>query len=67
MSLIYIVRHNISTSKYDLHKIVLGILGHSQVLTTMNLYSHMFKENQVKTCDAVANSIGLTKNKGDGQ
>lgn len=40
---------------------VSGILGHSQVSTTMNLYSHMFKENQVKACDAVANSISLTK------
>ena len=44
---------------------VSGILGHSQVSTTMNLYSHMFKENQVKACEAVANSLGLTKKKGD--
>ncbi len=40
---------------------VSGILGHSQVSTTLNLYSHMFKENQVKACDAVANAISFTR------
>ena len=40
---------------------VSGILGHSQVSTTLNLYSHMFKENQMKACDAVANALSFTK------
>ena len=39
---------------------VSGILGHSQVSTTLNLYSHMFRENQVKACDAVANALSFT-------
>ena len=39
---------------------VSGILGHSQVATTLNLYSHMFRENQVKACDAVANALSFT-------
>ena len=42
---------------------VSGVLGHSQVSTTLNLYSHMFRENQVKACDAVANALSFnTKN-----
>ena len=40
---------------------VSGILGHSQVSTTLNLYSHMFRENQAKACDAVANAFNLTR------
>lgn len=40
---------------------VSGILGHSQVSTTLNLYSHMFKENQIKACDAVANALSFTQ------
>ena len=39
---------------------VSGILGHSQVSTTLNLYSHMFRENQIKACDAVANALSFT-------
>ena len=27
----------------------------------MNLYSHMFRENQVKACDAVANALNFNK------
>ena len=30
------------------------------VLNTLNLYSHMFRENQVKACDAVANALNFT-------
>lgn len=40
---------------------VSGLLGHSQVTTTLNLYSHMFRENQIKACDAVANALSFTK------
>ena len=36
---------------------VSGVLGHAQVSTTLNLYSHMFRENQVRACDAVANAL----------
>ena len=39
---------------------VSGILGHSQVSTTLNLYSHMFRENQIKAYDAVANALSFT-------
>jgi integrase len=39
---------------------VSGILGHFQVSTTLNLYSHMFRENQIKACDAVANALSFT-------
>lgn len=39
---------------------VSGILGHSQVSTTLNLYSHMLRENQIKACDAVANALSFT-------
>ncbi len=30
-----------------------------RTLTTLNLYSHMFRENQVKACDAVANALSF--------
>ena len=40
---------------------VSGVLGHAQVSTTLNLYSHMFRENQVKACDAVANALNFDK------
>ena len=40
---------------------VSGVLGHAQVSTTLNLYSHMFRENQVRACDAVANAIDFNK------
>lgn len=40
---------------------VSGLLEHSQVITTLNLYSHMFRENQIKACDAVANALNFTK------
>lgn len=39
---------------------VSSILRHSQVSTTLNLYSHMFRENQIKACDAVANALSFT-------
>ena len=39
---------------------VSGILGYSQVSTTLNLYSHMLRENQIKACDAVANALSFT-------
>lgn len=39
---------------------VSGILGHAQVSTTLNLYSHMFRENQVKACDAVASALDFS-------
>ena len=42
---------------------VSGILGHSQVSTTLNIYSHMFQENQAKACDAVATALKFSKNK----
>ena len=38
---------------------VSGILGHSQVSTTLNLYSHMFRENQIKAADSVANVLSF--------
>ena len=28
-----------------------------KTLTTLNLYSHMFRENQVRACEAVANAL----------
>ena len=40
---------------------VSGVLGHAQVSTTLNLYSHMFRENQVRACDAVANALSFNK------
>ncbi|MCR5021148.1 tyrosine-type recombinase/integrase [Ruminococcus sp.] len=40
---------------------VSGVLGHAQVSTTLNLYSHMFRENQVRACDAVANALNFNK------
>ena len=39
---------------------VSGALGHSVISTTLNLYSHMFRENQIKACDAVANALSFT-------
>ena len=39
---------------------VSGILGHAQISTTLNLYSHMFRENQVKACDAVASALDFS-------
>lgn len=39
---------------------VSGILGHAQVSTTLNLYSHMFRENQVKAYDAVASALDFS-------
>ncbi len=41
---------------------VSGVLGHSQVSTTLNIYSHMFKENQMKAFDAVADTLSFGKN-----
>lgn len=40
---------------------VSGILGHSQVSTSLNIYGHMFRENQVKACNAVAEALDFTK------
>lgn len=40
---------------------VSGVLGHAQVSTTLNLYSHMFRENQVRACDAVANALNFNQ------
>jgi len=40
---------------------VSGVLGHSEVSTTLNLYSHMFRENQIKASEAVANALSFTK------
>ena len=40
---------------------VSGVLGHAQVSTTLNLYSHMFRENQVRACDAVANALSFVQ------
>ncbi len=40
---------------------VAGVLGHAQVSTTLNLYSHMFRENQVRACDAVANALSFNE------
>ncbi len=37
------------------------VLGHSEVSTTLNLYTHMFQEHQAKTCDAVADALSFTK------
>lgn len=31
-----------------------------EIRNTLNLYSHMFRENQVKACDAVANALSFT-------
>ena len=40
---------------------VSGILGHSQVSTSLNIYGHMFRENQVKACNAVAEALKFDK------
>ncbi len=40
---------------------VSGILGHSQVSTSLNIYGHMFCENQVKACNAVAEALKFDK------
>ncbi len=40
---------------------VSGILGHSQVSTSLNIYGHMFRENQVKACNAVAEALDFSK------
>ena len=40
---------------------VSGILGHSQVSTSLNIYGHMFRENQVKACNAVAEALDFKK------
>lgn len=40
---------------------VSGVLGHAQVSTTLNLYSHMFRENQVRACEAVANALSFVQ------
>lgn len=40
---------------------VSGILGHSQVSTSLNIYSHAFAENRIKAFDAVADVFDFTK------
>lgn len=40
---------------------VSGILGHSQVSTSLNIYSHAFAENRIKAFDAVADALDFTK------
>ncbi len=40
---------------------VSGILGYSQVSTSLNIYGHMFRENQVKACNAVADALKFDK------
>ena len=40
---------------------VSGILGHSQVSTSLNIYGHMFRENQIKACNAVAEALDFSK------
>ena len=40
---------------------VSGILGHSQVSTSLNIYSHAFAENLIKAFDAVADAFEFTK------
>ena len=40
---------------------VSGILGHSQVSTSLNIYSHAFAENRIKAFDAVADAFDFTK------
>ena len=41
---------------------VSGSLGHNNQVTTLSIYSHMFKEFQAKACDAVVNALSFKKN-----
>ena len=41
---------------------VSGSLGHNNQVTTLSIYSHMFKEFQAKACDAVVNALNFNKN-----
>jgi len=41
---------------------VSGSLGHNNQVTTLSIYSHMFKEFQAKACDAVVNALSFNKN-----
>ncbi len=38
---------------------VSGIIGHTQVSTSLNIYGHMFRENQVKVYNAVAEALNF--------
>jgi integrase len=40
---------------------VSGILGHSQVTTTSNIYCHMLQEAQAKVSDAICNALDFNK------
>lgn len=40
---------------------VSGVLGHSQVSTSLNIYIHAFAENRIKAFDAVAEALDFTK------
>lgn len=47
---------------------VAGQLGHSSSNTTLGIYSHMFEEARVKSCDAITNALNFNKqNENSGQ
>ena len=37
-----------------------AICAPALISDSLNLYSHMFRENQIKACDAVANALSFT-------
>ena len=40
---------------------VSGDMGHSNVTTTLNIYSKMFQEARVKNCEAITNALDFGK------
>jgi len=42
---------------------VSGVLGHSQVSTTLSIYTHEFQDAQARTSDIVANALDFNKKK----
>ncbi|MDE5859042.1 MAG: hypothetical protein K2H23_01420 [Oscillospiraceae bacterium] len=47
---------------------VAGQLGHSSSNTTLGIYSHMFEEARVKSCDAITNALDFNRrNENSGQ
>ena len=39
---------------------VSGDMGHSEVSTTLNLYSHMFQEARIRNCDALTAALNFS-------
>jgi integrase len=45
---------------------VSGNMGHSNVTTTMNIYSHLFQEARVKNCEAITAALDFKKPNSNG-